>query len=207
MSGLISGIGSLFGNVGGSSAKRDRSEQLDSYTDLANVFNFGMGQAKSNATAGANDTGAASSFFKNVLGNRTAATQAAAPEIAGAASANDASKRQLATSGTARGGGTAGFNQTRNEDMMGKIDQMLFGARTGAAGEEAKIGAGETTAGIEDTFAADKSASQLGEMATKSRDLSSKLHQNAVDNITGGITDILGWGLNAFPGSPDWMNG
>lgn len=194
----------FLGLFGGNSAKRDRSEELDSYGDLANVFNFGMGQAKSNATAGASDTGAASSFYKGILGNRTAATQAVAPEITSATSANDAAKRQIASSGTARGGGVAGVNQTRDEDVMGKIDQMLFGARSGAAGEEGKIGAGETTAGIEDTFAGERSGAALGELASKNRMESQKLHDQAFSNAVSGVGDILSlaMGIPGLGGAP-----
>ena len=134
MSGLISGIGSLFGNIGGSSAKRDRSEQLDAYTDLRNVFNFSMPQAKAETAAGASDTGAASSYWKKLLsGDRPTAMQAIAPEASAATSANDAAKRQLSASGTARGGGATAVNQQRDQDVMGKVDQLLFGARGGAA--------------------------------------------------------------------------
>ena len=181
----------LIGLFGGNSAKRDRSEELDTYGQLNNVFNQGMGQASKNDTLGTNDTGTASSFYKGVLGNRTAATQAVAPEIANATSANDASKKQLATSGTARGGGTAGVNQTRDQNTQGQIDQMLFGAREGAAAGEAKIGAGETTAGTEDLFAADKAADQHGQLAEKNRMDSQNLHNSAVSGAVSGVADIL----------------
>lgn len=181
----------LLGLFGGNSAKRDRSEELDTYGQLNNVFNFGMGQAKQNSTLGAEDTGTASSFYKGILGNRTAATQAIAPEVATATSANDAAKRQIASSGTARGGGVAGVNQTRDEDVMGKVDQMLFGARAGAAGEEGKIGAGETTTGVEDVFAGEKAAGAHGELASQNRTQSQKLHDQAFSGAVSGVGDLL----------------
>ena len=39
-----------------------------------------------------------------------------------------------------RGGGTAAVNQTRGTDTLGQIDNMLFGARSGAAGKLGAMG-------------------------------------------------------------------
>src|SRR6266403_540545 len=127
------------GTIGGSSAKRDRSEQLDAFGDLRNTFNWALPTAKSGVAsgtattgAGLEDLGTAGNYFKKLAGgDRAAVTQAVAPETAAVTASSDAAKREEAASGTARGGGVAATNQTRDEDTMSKVDQMLFGVRPG----------------------------------------------------------------------------
>ena len=182
----------LLGLFGGNSAKRDRSEQLDAYTDLRNVFNFSMPQAQAQTAAGASDTGAASGYWKKLLsGDRPTAMQAIAPEAAAATSANDASKRQLATSGTARGGGVAGVNQQRDQDVMGKVDQLLFGARGGAASGEAALGTTESKTGLEAAEIGSQAMQASGKLASANRSQSQQIHNDAFSSAVSGVGDIL----------------
>ncbi len=182
----------LLGLFGGNSAKRDRSEQLDAYTDLRNVFNFSIPQAKQQTAAGASDTGAASSYWKKLLsGDRPTAMQAIAPETAAATSANDAAKRGLAASGTARGGGATAVNQQRDQDVMGKVDQLLFGARGGAASGEAALGTTESKTGLEAASIGAESAAASGKLASANRTQSQQLHNDAFSSAVTGVGDIL----------------
>jgi hypothetical protein len=206
MGGLLSALFSS-GAIGGSSAKRDRSEVLDAYGDLGNVFNFALPAGKAAFTtgqqgyqAGQGDLSTASGYLKQLTTGGPASTNAAiAPERAQVLSANDAAKRQLAASGTARGGGTAGVNQARDAATQGKIDEALFGLRPAAAGELAKVGSaegqlglGETGLGLESAATAGKTATALGDLAAEERGQSTKIHQDAVNDIAGGIENVLG---------------
>jgi hypothetical protein len=194
------------GAIGGSSAKRDRAEELNAYGDLRNVFNWALPEGKKLAStgqgtfsAGIGDLGTAAGYFKKLAsGSRPDMMQAIAPEVASVTSANDAAKRQLATSGTARGGGTAAVNETRDAATQAKIDEALFGVRPQAAGELAKVGSvegelglGETGEGLKAANLAGQSAYDLGALASHNRMESTKIHQQAVDDITKGIDETL----------------
>ncbi len=203
MSGLISGI---FNNVGGNSAKRDRSDYLNSQERMGNVFNqaFGFGQGlekQGQATTGqgVQDLGASGNFFRRLMsGNRAATTEAMAPQINAVEAQGDAQRRQQAALGTARGGGLAGTNQQAQNQRMAQIDNMLFGAQTGAAKEvgdigrtEAGVGLGETGQGIGTVAGAGNLAATAGEMSTKSRELSNQMHRQSVQDLSNSFEDLL----------------
>jgi hypothetical protein len=205
MGGLLSALFSS-GATGGSSAKTDRSNELTSYSDLKNIFNFGLPFGQDAATqgqagykAGQGDLGTAAGYLKSLTsGGRAATAQAIAPEVASVTSANDAAKRQLATSGTARGGGVAGVNQQRDADAQAQIDQALFNVRPKAAGElaqvgsaEGQLGLGETGEGLKAAGLAEDAATNLGALASKNRAQSEKIHRDAVSDITSGIESTL----------------
>ena len=205
MGGLLSALFSS-GAIGGSSAKTDRSNELTSYSDLKNIFNFGLpfgqqtaAQGQAGYKSGQGDLGTAADYLKSLTtGDRAKTAQAIAPEVASVTSANDAAKRQLATSGTARGGGVAGVNQQRDADAQAKIDQALFQVRPQAAGELAKVGSaegelglGETGKGLEATAIAGDAATSLGKLASANRVQSNEIHRQAVSDIAGGIESTL----------------
>jgi hypothetical protein len=156
--------------LGNSSAKTDRKETLQGYGDLGNLFNFGISTAKQGI-------GAAQNYFGKLLsGNRTVAQQAIAPETNQINAASDAQKRQLATSGTARGGGTAPENMRRSSDVMAQIDNLLFGAQGGAAKGLAQTG----EAGLE---AGGKAGQDLTADSVASRVDSFNINQKTQQNI------------------------
>jgi hypothetical protein len=194
------------GSLGGSSAKTDRSNVLTGFSNLKNIFNWALPFAQSTAKTGASttaqgvsDIGSASGYFKKLLsGDRSQMLQAEAPEIASVQSQSDAQKRQLATSGTARGGGVAGTNQQRASDTMAKVDQLLFGVRPGAASEVGKlgqatagIGLGETNAALGAADIGERAATSLTDQARKSRTDSYNIHKATTDSITNAIEDTI----------------
>src|SRR5882724_4012247 len=194
------------GAIGGSSAKRDRSEQLDAFGNLRNVFNQAipfakqqMGVGTATTAQGTQDLGQAGSFWKSILGgNRAATAQAVAPAANAINASSDAQARELAASGTARGGGTAPINQTREEAKMAQIDNMLFGARTTAAGQvadigrtEAGVGLGETGQGLQGLNVGTEAAGTSGALSLKSRALSEDIHQSHVKQLSQSFEDLL----------------
>jgi X-X-X-Leu-X-X-Gly heptad repeat protein len=218
MAGLVSGI---FANVGGNSAKRDRSDYLNSQTRMGNVFNqsFGFGQGLENrgeATTGQGlqDLGTSGNLFRRLTsGNRAATTEAMAPQINAVESQGDADRRQQAALGTARGGGAAGVNQDAKARRMAQIDNMLFGAQTGAAKElgdigrtEVGTGLGETGQGIGAVAGAGGLASKAGEMATGSRELSDKLHQQSVQQLSNSFEDLLSGFIGEGTSGQDFLS-
>jgi hypothetical protein len=202
----VSGLAGLFGLLGGSSVKQDRKQELQQFGNLSNVFNWALPLAKTTAqqgasatAAGVSDIGSATSYFKNLMsGGRAGLNTAVAPEAAAATSASDAAKRQLASSGTARGGGVAGVNQQRQSDVMAKVDQLLFGAQTGAASEVGKLGTATAGIGLGETGAAisaggvatDASTAALN-AAIKSRQQSFEQRQQTIDQAANSVDNLL----------------
>src|SRR5882724_9427457 len=206
----------LIGALGGNSAKTDRGNFLTGQHQLnsiySNAFPFAQQQEKvgtATAAQGTQDLGTAGSFWKQILGgNRAATAQAIAPQANAINAASDAQARELASSGTARGGGTASIEQQRQSDKMAAIDNMLFGARTGAAGRVADIGRTEAGVGLDQTGQGlgalnigREAAANLGQQSLASRELSQKLHNDKVQGIISGIGDILSMGMDFGAGT------
>jgi hypothetical protein len=171
-----------FMGLGGSAAKTDRKYEVSGLGGLQNIFNFGTSVAKS--TLG----GAADYWTKLLSGNRPAMSQAVAPETNAAMSTADAQKRQLATSGTARGGGTAATSQTMNDKVRAMIDNLLFGARPEAAKQSGALGEGALSTSTD-------AASNLAKTASDSRLTSNALTQQTIGQIASVASTILK-GLN-----------
>jgi hypothetical protein len=203
MAGLVSGI---FSNVGGSSAKTDRGVQLGAMQDLKNTFNWqlpfaqGEGRTGTATTAGGlRDLGEAGGYYRKLAsGDRPTALQAVAPATNAAIAQSDAEKAQLANMGTARGGGAIGVNQARDTDLMAKVDNMLFGARTAGAEGEAKVGEAESGIGLGQTgqaiqggAVAGRTAGELGQQALESRGQSEQIHQKHVNQLSQSFEDLL----------------
>ena len=127
-----------------------------------NVFNYGLDTAKSiepkaqeTTTSGLSAMDQVKSFFKNIMsGSRPAQFAAAAPEINAINERSDAARTQQSNLGTARGGGVASTAADAETSRMKSTDDMLFGARTGAASEVGKLGAQESQVGLEQLSAA-----------------------------------------------------
>lgn len=185
-----------FLGIGGVNSK----QQNASIGNLSNLFNFGLSTAKSGVASGASTTGAglsglgdANSYFKNLAGgNRAAMQQAEAPAINATLSGADASRRQSAASGTARGGGTAGANQTAKDSAMAKIDNALFGVRPAAAtgeaqtsGKIADVGTQQGQLGLEAANIGSNAAYSAGEIATGARTQAGSEQQQVIKDIFG----------------------
>jgi hypothetical protein len=184
-------VGGFLG-IGNSSAKTDRNQTLASYGQLNNLYNFGLNTGKSGLSAGTEAQGGAQSYFQSILsGNRSANLQAAAPTTNAVLSQGDASRRQQATMGTARGGGVASTNQTQKDTQMKQIDDALFGARGDAAKETAQIGSAETAQALQALGVAGGAAEANLEGSIKSRPDSQKINQQTVGEVTGVLQQAM----------------
>jgi len=145
----------LFGSSG--SVKTDRTNQLASFSDLSNVFNFALPtaqaeQKKGDATldSALSSLGLSSDYFQKILsGNRAEVAQAVSPTTNAITARSDAEKRQATTSGTARGGGVAGENQQVQDKTNAAVDTTIAQARPDAAKANADIAS--KVAGIGDS--------------------------------------------------------
>lgn len=195
-----------FLGIGGSSYKTDRKTELGGFSDLHNVFNFALPFAQSSAATGTATTKAGTDAMSSSLGywqklmsgNRTTMQQAVAPETNATLSGADAQKRQLAATGTARGGGVAGVEQQQKDATMAKVDNLLFGARPEAAKESSKIGGDLARVGTSQTSNAinalglgEETAANITGIAAKSRVDSQAINQDMVGKVTNFIDQAL----------------
>ncbi len=139
-----------FMGIGGSSAKTDRNQTLGDYGKLNSVFSQGMAIGNQQEQAGqgmvqnAQSTLApAESYYRNLLSaGRTDTAAEAAPAVQGALAQSDAAKREAATMGTSRSGGTAAANAEAGSKTGATIDNIinenLMGGK--AAGAEGLTG-------------------------------------------------------------------
>lgn len=193
-------------SIGGSSAKTDRGVTLKGYGDLSNIFDFGTSTAKADTTAGAGTTstgtgalGTALNYFKGLLnGGRTSALAAVAPVTNAAQSQADAQKRQLAATGSSRGGGTASVGQQIDDKTTATTDNAVAGARAGAASGVAgvgdalsKIGLDQSGLGLKAADLGNEAAQETTADSIKSRGLSADIHHQAVQSIGNTIESIL----------------
>jgi hypothetical protein len=101
--------------------------------------------------------------------------------------------------GTARGGGAVGVNQARDTDLMSKIDNMMFGARTAGAGAlgqigqaQSGVGLGQSGQGIQAGGLASSTAADLGRQALYGREQSDEMHRQAVGDYAKAFGSVIG---------------
>ncbi len=203
MSGFL-GIGQSGGQ------KSDRNMFLNSTNQLNNVFNYAMPQSQGMQKTGAGTTasgvnalGSASGYWQKLLsGSRPALEASVAPERNMIESTGDAARRQQETMGTARGGGTAGANQTQQDTINAQVDQAILGQRAGAATQEAAVGGKIADVGLSQQ----QEATQLLGLGTESsaaagslseedyKTQTSKNQQMTSDILTGLAFGLAEWG-------------
>jgi len=171
-----------FMGIGGKNSKQQNQAAEGSF----NLFNqnIARGGAASAAGGALQDQGAGY-FQKLASGNRPAMMQAIAPEANAVQSQGDAARRQTAASGTSRGGGTAGANQTQKDAQMAQIDNALFGVRGGAAKETADIGGKQIAQGQGNYSIAAGAAGVEGQIATDARKQAAAAQQQIVKDVFG----------------------
>ncbi len=180
-----------FLGIGGSSAKTDRNQTLTGYGELGNVFNYAMPQAEIGMGAGQQALGQAGDYWSKLLsGNRTAITQAEAPEISAVNQAQDATRGNIAASGTARGGGLASIEQQAHDAGQAQINNSILGARSAAAKGEANVGQSEMADALNTLGLGEYSAKDLTALSIASRPTSQKINSQAISNVLGGVGTV-----------------
>lgn len=187
-----------FGGIGGSSAKTDRATQLSAQQGDWNVFNQGMAIGTAGQTAGTQtlqqakaDLAPAESYYKNLLtAGRTQTAQRAAPALQGVQDQADAARKQEASMGTARSGGTAAVNREAGTQEQSQIDQIINqtlqtgkqeGAKglTATGGEEAQIGNAQLANAMRAMGLSEDAVTSIMSNATQSRVISNEMNLQA----------------------------
>ena len=181
----------LFG-IGGSAAKTDRSQQLQSWGDLNQLFNqqsqFGFGQEQ----AGAQGLGASSNYFSALMSGDPAKMSAAlAPQIStiqGQASQNINTLGQF----TGRSGGTASA-QVAAETEAGTAVQNLFDLLgPEAATELAAISGTQESLGQAAVGLGESAASTAGAQASNARQTDVPVQQAQQAAVMEAIASLAG---------------
>jgi len=174
-------------------ATTDRDAVRLGRTFEKNVFQFGLPAGEESVGAGQAAQGAAQNYFSNIVsGSRAGIMQAAAPEIASTLSASDASKRQLATSGTARGGGVASTNQQRNDATRSTVDNSILAARPAAAQALVNLGGSEVAGGSGLLGITGSTAGNLASEASGTRQQDISSNEGAFSTIANAIGFVMG---------------
>lgn len=186
---------SLFSVGSHSGAGTDRKNTLSGYGDLSNLFNYGMNQGK-NATSESSDLlGQAGGYFSKLLsGDRSATLSAVAPTVNAADTMTDAAKRNLSSSGTARGGGINSTTQTLEDSKRASIDSAINNARGDAAKGATSVGGTVAAQAANLLGLGDRAATSLTDASIEGRKGSNAIHeQNAKQwaDVTQGALDIL----------------
>jgi len=199
-------LSAIFSLFSGSGAKTDRKYQLAGFGDLSNVFNFALPNAEAGYTAGQatqkdalSQLASPAQYYQSLLsGNRTSALNAVAPVTNVVNAQSDAQKRQLASSGTARGGGVNAVGQQLETSKQSAIDTAVNQAKAGAAagatkvaGETSKVGDSQLNAALNLLGIGAKSAENLTDLAGNSRAESNALHNQKADQAAQIVSSVL----------------
>lgn len=184
-----------FLGIGGAGQKTDRKVTLQGYGDLQNVFNYGMSQGKGTMAAGEDSLGDADAYYKKLLsGNRTAQLQAVAPTVTAANAQEDAQKRALATSGTARGGGVNATTQQLDTQKDETIDNAITGTMPGAAKGEEAVGSTQAQIAANLLGLGTNAAATRTDLAIRSRPTSNAINQQTQQQIGAALAQALAYG-------------
>lgn len=191
---------------GGSSAKSDRKTQLTEEGNLDKVAGSLRDVGSKLITGGAaatrqglDDTSKASKYYSDILsGDPTKVAAAVAPETKALVGQAEQQKKQIANFGN-RTGGTNAITQNIDASTRGTIGDAILKARGSAAGglertgsEASRVGLAETGEGVGATATAGSEFQSLISDAIQSRQVSQKIHDQAVEDWGTVIGDLIG---------------
>jgi hypothetical protein len=191
-----------FLGIGGSSAKTDRSNQLNATSGEYQIFNQGLPAGQASQAAGQADISQALSglglpadYYKSLLtAGRTSTAASAAPAINAEIGQNDTQRRAEATFGTSRTGGAAAKTAEASEGSKANIDniistQLQTGRKEGAQGlqdiskEQAGIGSVELSNAMAQLGLSQDAINSILNNATTSRMNSTQIAQQEGEGI------------------------
>lgn len=181
-----------FLGIGGSGQKTDRKTTLQGYGDLENIFNYGIGEGKGTMAAGEDSLGDADAYYKKLLsGNRVAQLQAVAPTVNAANAEEDAQKKAIADSGTARGGGVNATTQQLDTTKSATIDSAITGTMPGAAKGEESVGATQAQIAANLLGLGENATVNRTSLAIQSRPTSNAINQQTQEQVGAAIAQAL----------------
>jgi hypothetical protein len=204
-------LSAIFSLFSGSGAKTDRKNQLAGFGDLNNVFNFALPNAEAGYTAGQatqkdalSQLSSPAKYYSDLLsGNRQQTLSAVAPTVNAANAGADAQKKQIANSGTARGGGVNAVGQQIDTNKNAAVDTAVNQAKQGAAagatqvaGATSKVGDSQLSAALNLLGIGTGAAKSLTSLAGDSRAESNDLHNQNANNAATTVSTLLDLGAS-----------
>lgn len=183
----------------GGPSQSEKNQQQQSWTNLNQLFSTASDAAKGFGASGKGTLDQVTQYFKNLLGgNRTATMQAVAPAANAARAGADAQKKEQATTGTARTGGTAASNQQVEDQVRAAINNLISGAAPVAAGALTGIGQQDIAAMMQALGLGTQATGEAGYQITS--DINSRRAASAAmwSALLGGAGDVAG----AYIGRP-----
>lgn len=194
----------LMGPGGQSNADRKRAEggwqaEWENLMEGRKTHGTFMPQAQAGFGAGTGTMGAGADYLKQILGSRTDAAGAMAPESNALAQQADALRQAQAQLGTARGGGVAGANQQAQQALQNQYANQLFAARQGAAPVAVQAGQAQASVAAQQMMGALQAMGMSNELAThivnssmKSREAEAAQHRQTMAGWMGLAGNLLG---------------
>lgn len=176
--------------IGNSSAKTDRGRSLGGWqaeweqlTKGRDVSNQLFPQAQTGFQTGGTTTGAGADYLKGILGSRTAAAEAMAPEANQLSAQADALRQSQAQLGTSRGGGVSAQNQQADQAVQNQIANQTFATRAQAAPQAVAAGQAQSQAASQQLMAALQAMGMSNEVAQHIVDssMTSRMQSNAIN--------------------------
>lgn len=194
-----------FLGVGNSSAKTDRGNQLAGISADWNVYNRGLpaydkgsaaGTQNENSGAGALDT--AKQYWQGITsGNRTAVAGAAAPVADATAQAGAAQRREIASTGTARGGGINSRMQDSKTREESQVNSAVAAQQPKAAEELGQVGQAQANVGHQQMAEALQAlglsadvAKEIIDSSIQSRPISMAANKSVVQQWSGALSAL-----------------
>lgn len=127
--------------MGGGPSSQEKQQQQQSFNQLGQISQQALNTAQPFGQAGQQTLDTLTNYYKSLFGgDRSAVMSAIQPATSSATAAADAQKKQQATMGTARTGGTAAENQTIDDQVRAQIDNLIASVGPQAASSLEGIG-------------------------------------------------------------------
>jgi hypothetical protein len=125
----------------GGPSQQQLQQQQQAWGNLQNIFGSAFGAAGQQGSQGAGTLNDVTQYFQSLLsGNPQALAQASAPAANAATAASDVQKKQQASEGTSRTGGTVAQNQTQADQLSAQIASLIGNIQNQAAPQLSNIG-------------------------------------------------------------------
>lgn len=181
----------LFG-IGGSAAKTDRKQQLQSWGELQSLFGPAASLGQSQAQAGAANLGTASNYFNAILsGDPTKMSQALAPQISAIQNQTSQGVNTLNQFGS-RSGGTAAAVSQEGIAAQQAVQNLFDLLGPEAAAEVANIGGTQESLGTGQEQLAAGVAGTVGAQAGGARQLDVPVQQAQQEAVIQSIASLAG---------------
>jgi hypothetical protein len=199
-------LSAIFSLFGGSGARTDRKNELAGISGLGNIFNFAIPNAEAGYNAGQatqkdalSQLSSPAKYYSDLLsGDRASTLSAVAPTVNAVNAQTDAQKKQIANTGTGRGGGVNAVGQNIETNKNAAIDNAVTQAKSGAAsgatkvaGETSKIGDSQLSAALNLLGIGKGAAADQADISSKSRTISDELHNERASQAATTVSTLL----------------